>query len=113
MPDTVQDAHRQLTYNLLIIHFCALVYFRRGEVLCASARCGKIHAAMLPIGAYAPRWFMRPQHMDPADAVRAFSALGAERFIAMHWGNFKLTNEHLREPPELLRETWKRETLPR
>jgi L-ascorbate metabolism protein UlaG (beta-lactamase superfamily) len=55
-----------------------------------GARCGEIHAAMLPIGAYAPRWFMRPQHMDPADAVRAFSALGAERFIAMHWGTFKL-----------------------
>ena len=77
-----------------------------------GARCGEIHAAMLPIGAYAPRWFMRPQHMDPADAVRAFTALGAKRFIAMHWGTFKLTDEDLREPPELLRETWKRENLP-
>ena len=67
---------------------------------------------MLPIGGYAPRWFMRPQQMDPADAVRAFSALGAERFIAMHWGTFKLTDEDLREPPALLRETWKRENLP-
>ena len=76
-----------------------------------GARCGEIHAAMLPIGAYAPRWFMRAQHMDPADAVRAFSALSAERFIAMHWGTFKLTDEDLREPPELLRETWKRERL--
>ena len=77
-----------------------------------GARCGEIHAAMLPIGAYAPRWFMRPQHMDPADAVRAFAALGAERFIAMHWGTFKLTDEDLREPPELLREIWKCENLP-
>jgi L-ascorbate metabolism protein UlaG (beta-lactamase superfamily) len=66
---------------------------------------------MLPIGGYAPRWFMRPQQMDPADAVRAFSALGAERFIAMHWGTFKLTDEDLREPPELLREIWKRQNL--
>ncbi|HVB48645.1 MAG TPA: MBL fold metallo-hydrolase, partial [Burkholderiales bacterium] len=59
-------------------------------------RCGAIQAAMLPIGAYAPRWFMRRQHMDPADAVRAFRALGAERFVAMHWGTFKLTDEDLR-----------------
>ena len=76
-----------------------------------GARCGAIDAAMLPIGAYAPRWFMRSQHMDPADAVRAFTALGATRFIAMHWGTFKLTDEDLREPPELLREVWQRANL--
>jgi L-ascorbate metabolism protein UlaG (beta-lactamase superfamily) len=74
-----------------------------------GARCGAIDAAMLPIGAYAPRWFMRQQHMDPDDAVRAFAALGAKRFVAMHWGTFKLTDEDLREPPQLLREIWKRE----
>ncbi|MBP9033972.1 MAG: MBL fold metallo-hydrolase [Pseudomonadales bacterium] len=72
-------------------------------------RCGEIHAAMLPIGAYAPRWFMREQHMDPEDAVKAFAALGAARFVAMHWGTFKLTDEDLREPPQLLREIWQRE----
>ncbi|MGB8328489.1 MAG: MBL fold metallo-hydrolase [Polyangiales bacterium] len=74
-------------------------------------RCGQIHASMLPIGAYAPRWFMRSQHMNPEDAVRAFSALGASRFVAMHWGTFKLTDEHLAEPPELLREAWERAGL--
>jgi L-ascorbate metabolism protein UlaG (beta-lactamase superfamily) len=76
-------------------------------------RCGPIEAATLPIGAYAPRWFMRRQHMDPADAVRAFRALGAARFVAMHWGTFKLTDEPLGEPPRLLRETWERENMPR
>jgi L-ascorbate metabolism protein UlaG (beta-lactamase superfamily) len=74
-------------------------------------RCGPIDAAMLPIGAYAPRWFMRRQHMDPADAVRAFRALGARRFVAMHWGTFKLTDEDLLEPPQLLREVWQRENM--
>jgi L-ascorbate metabolism protein UlaG (beta-lactamase superfamily) len=69
-------------------------------------RMGSIDAAMLPIGAYAPRWFMQPQHMNPEDAVRAFQALGAKRFVAMHWGTFKLTDEDLREPPELLRTLW-------
>ncbi|HVC10531.1 MAG TPA: MBL fold metallo-hydrolase, partial [Burkholderiales bacterium] len=62
-------------------------------------------------GAYAPRWFMRRQHMDPADAVRAFRALGAERFVAMHWGTFKLTDEDLREPPLLLGQAWRRANL--
>ena len=76
-----------------------------------GARCGAIDAAMLPIGAYAPRWFMRSQHMDPADAMRAFAALGAARFVAMHWGTFKLTDEDLREPPALLRECWRRANL--
>ena len=75
-------------------------------------RCGAIDAAMLPIGAYAPRWFMQRQHMDPADALRAFRALGATRFVAMHWGTFKLTDEDLREPPELLQQLWQRERLP-
>lgn len=75
-------------------------------------RCGPIDVAMLPIGAYAPRWFMRHQHMDPDDAVRAFQALGARRFMAMHWGTFKLTDEDLREPPQRLREAWEREGLP-
>jgi len=77
-----------------------------------GARCGPIDAAMLPIGAYAPRWFMQRQHMDPGDAVRAYAALGAKRFVAMHWGTFKLTDEDLREPPELLRRIWARENLP-
>ena len=54
---------------------------------------------------------MRTQHMDPADAVRAFEALGAAKFVAMHWGTFKLTDEHLAEPPELLREVWARSGL--
>ena len=49
--------------------------------------------------------------MDPADAVRAFPAPRAARFIATHRGIFELTDEDLREPPELLREIWQREHL--
>jgi len=74
-------------------------------------RCGPIEAAMLPIGAYEPRWFMKGQHMNPEDAVRAFQALGASRFVAMHWGTFKLTDEPLLEPPAFLREVWARADL--
>ncbi len=75
-------------------------------------RVGHLAAALLPIGAYAPRWFMKRQHMNPEDAVRAFLALGADQFVAMHWGTFKLTDEPLDEPPELLREVWQRQGLP-
>ena len=75
-------------------------------------RCGEIHAAMLPIGAYAPRWFMRPQHIDPNEAVRACQAVGAKHFVAMHWGSFKLSDEPLDEPPKILRAAWERENLP-
>ncbi len=75
-------------------------------------RLGGIHAAMLPIGAYAPRWFMKPQHINPDEAVDAFAALGAKHLIAMHWGTFKLSDEPLDEPPKLLREAWKHANLP-
>jgi L-ascorbate metabolism protein UlaG (beta-lactamase superfamily) len=69
-------------------------------------RVGPIDAAMLPIGAYDPRWFMRAQHMNPEDAVQAFVDLGAKRFFAMHWGTFKLTDEPLGEPPTFTRDVW-------
>ena len=62
-------------------------------------RAGPIDAAMLPIGAYEPRWFMRAQHMNPDDAVQAWVDLDAARMVAMHWGTFQLTDEPTDEPP--------------
>ena len=62
--------------------------------------------AMLPIGGYAPRWFMEPQHVDPVEAARGFEALGAKNFLAMHWGTYRLTDEAIGEPPERLRAYW-------
>lgn len=75
-------------------------------------RFPKLSAALLPIGAYEPEWFMRRQHMNPEDAINAFAALGAERFFAMHWGTFQLTDEALAEPPALLRGLWSERGLP-
>ncbi len=66
-------------------------------------RLGPIDIALLPIGAYEPEWFMRRQHMNPEDAVRAFRDLKAGRMLAMHWGTYQLTDEWLGEPPEKLR----------
>lgn len=65
-------------------------------------RFGPIDVAMLPIGAYAPRWFMQYQHMDPAQAYRAFRELGADWMLPMHWGTFDLTDEPLDLPPREL-----------
>ncbi|MBN6040145.1 MBL fold metallo-hydrolase [Amycolatopsis sp. 195334CR] len=65
-----------------------------------------IEVAMVPIGAYDPRWFMRPVHLDPAEAVRAFGDLGARRLASMHWGTFVLTREPVVEPYERIRREW-------
>jgi len=72
-----------------------------------------LDAALLPIGAYDPPWFMSRQHMGPEEAVQAFEDLGAARFLAMHWGTFKLTDEPLDEPPRRLDTEWTRRRLPR
>ena len=67
-----------------------------------------LDAALLPIGAYDPAWFMEKQHLNPEQALRAFGALGAGTFLAMHWGTFKLTDEPLDEPPRRLEEERRR-----
>ncbi len=56
-------------------------------------RFGPISVALLPIGAYEPRWFMKDVHMDPEDAVSASTALEAKISIAIHHGTFQLTDE--------------------
>jgi len=71
-----------------------------------------IDAAMLPIGAYDPEWFMLNQHLNPEQAIQAFEDLKARTFLAMHWGTFKLTDEPLDEPPRRLETEWKKRGLP-
>jgi len=61
-------------------------------------RFGGIRLAHLPIGAYEPRWFMEPQHMNPEDAVNALRIIEAEQALGHHWGTFRLTNEGVEEP---------------
>jgi L-ascorbate metabolism protein UlaG (beta-lactamase superfamily) len=61
-------------------------------------RCGVMDLALLPIGSYEPRWFMRDQHMNPDEAVRAHIDLEAELSIATHFGCFQLTDEGIDAP---------------
>ncbi|MEA1830606.1 MBL fold metallo-hydrolase [Methylobacterium durans] len=65
-------------------------------------RFGAPRLATLPIGAYEPRWFMQPQHMNPEDAVEAVRLLGAEQALGHHWGTFRLTDEGVERPLEAL-----------
>jgi L-ascorbate metabolism protein UlaG (beta-lactamase superfamily) len=68
---------------------------------------GPMRLALLPIGSYRPRWFMKTIHMDPADAVSAHKDLQAEQSIAMHWGTFYIADDPLGEPPLYLKKVMK------
>ena len=61
-------------------------------------RVGTVDLALLPIGAYEPRWFMKSVHMNPEEAVRAHIDLGATESIGMHFGTFQLTSEGIDDP---------------
>ena len=86
----------------------ASVYFAGDSGWCPyfaeiGARFPRLDLALLPIGAYEPRWFMRTQHMDPEEAVRAHLAVGARRSLGMHFGTFAgLTDEAIGAPLEAL-----------
>lgn len=93
------------------------VYFAGDSGYCPAfreigARFPNVDVAMLPIGAYEPRWFMRVAHMNPEEAVQSYLDLGARWFVPMHWGTFRLTDEDMREPPERLQRAWQDAVLP-
>jgi len=78
-----------------------------------GSELGPFDVSLLPIGAYEPRWFMEPAHMNPEEAVRAYRDLGGcGAFVAAHWGTFRLTDEPLLEPPARARDEWRSQGLP-
>ena len=70
-----------------------------GEV---RERSGAPRVALIPIGAYEPRWFMAAQHVDPAEAVQIFRDVEAQHALGIHWGTFQLTDEPRDAPPAAL-----------
>jgi L-ascorbate metabolism protein UlaG (beta-lactamase superfamily) len=75
-------------------------------------RLGPIDLALLPIGAYEPRWFMRPIHMNPAEAVQAHLDLEAALSVSMHFGTFQLTTEGIDDPLRALEDACRARNIP-
>jgi L-ascorbate metabolism protein UlaG (beta-lactamase superfamily) len=87
------------------VHFAGDTGYGDGRIFREMRRrVGRPDLALIPIGAYAPRWFMSAQHTDPDEAVKILEDLEAVRAVGIHWGVFQLTDERRDEPPELLRE---------
>ena len=86
---------------LKVIHTGDLGYSRDARDI--GERLGPFDLALIPIGAYAPRWFMKTMHVDVPEALQVRDDLRARRAIGMHWGTFEhLTDEPLDEPPREL-----------
>ncbi len=83
-----------------------------------ARRCGPFDLAMIPVGAYDPRWFMRVVHVDPAEALQLYRDISAPHpdappplMLAIHWGTFRLTNEPMDEPPRRTAALWREAKL--
>ena len=79
----------------------------------ARDRYGPFRLAVLPVGAYEPRWFMSDMHLNPAEAVRAFTVSGAEFALGHHYGTFQLTDEAIDAPVIALGEALDEAKIPR
>ena len=84
------------------------IHFRR-----VAEAHGPLRLAILPIGAYEPRWFMRDQHMNPSDAVKALADCGAAQALAHHHGTFQLTDEAIAAPVTALHAALDEAKIPR
>ena len=86
------------------IYFAADTGFGTGSTFEAiRAQFGPPRLSLLPIGAYEPRWFMHPQHMNPDEAVKAHQLLGSRASLAIHHGTIQLTDEAIDAPVEALK----------
>jgi len=99
----ISDRDRNLWGGFVISGSAGNVYFAGDTGWGAhfaeiGERFAPIRAALLPIGAYLPRWFMQPVHIDPAQAVDAHLALGARTSIPMHYGTFALGDDGIDDP---------------
>jgi L-ascorbate metabolism protein UlaG (beta-lactamase superfamily) len=100
---SVLDRNRSLWCGYMIESAIGLLYFAGDTGFAChfeqiSEHFGPPRLALLPIGAYLPRWFMAPVHMTPADAVHVHRLLGAQTSIAIHHGTFQLADEGLDTP---------------
>jgi L-ascorbate metabolism protein UlaG (beta-lactamase superfamily) len=97
------DRNRALWGGFTLVAGGARIFFAgdtayAGFFRAVRQRLGPIDLALLPIGAYEPRWFMQIVHMNPAEAVQAHLDLEASESVGMHFGTFQMTTEGIDEP---------------
>jgi L-ascorbate metabolism protein UlaG (beta-lactamase superfamily) len=111
------DRNRALWGGFALVAGGSRIFFA-GDTAYASffrdvrERLGSIDLALLPIGAYEPRWFMQSVHMNPAEAVQAHADLEASESVGMHFGTFQMTTEGIDEPLRALEEARRARDIP-
>lgn len=104
---TIGDSKKYLPASFMIECEGKTIYFA-GDTAYGShfkqiaEKFPNIDVALMPIGAYAPRWMMQSTHVDPHEALQAFIDLRAKEFVPIHWGTFRLSTEPLNDPPKVL-----------
>ncbi|MBX6421796.1 MAG: MBL fold metallo-hydrolase [Nevskia sp.] len=103
----LRDRNATLWCGMVFEHAGAKVFFAGDtgysrDFADIAARFAPFDLALIPIGAYEPRGFMAPVHVNPEEAVRIHQELGSRLSVAMHWGTFRLTLEPMDEPPRRL-----------
>ncbi|MDF3025688.1 MAG: hypothetical protein K0R10_3049, partial [Alphaproteobacteria bacterium] len=78
----------------------------------AREKFGDFRFAMIPIGAYEPRWFMHYSHCDPQEAVKAYEALGRPLSMGIHFNTFRLSDEGYDDPAAELLAALKEKNIP-
>jgi L-ascorbate metabolism protein UlaG (beta-lactamase superfamily) len=108
---TLNDTNKSLWGAFLVEGEMGAIYFGADTGFGTGAtfrqvqeRFGSPRLSLLPIGAYEPRWFMAPQHMNPQEAVRAHQLLGSKTSLAIHHGTVQLTDEAIDAPIQALDE---------
>jgi L-ascorbate metabolism protein UlaG (beta-lactamase superfamily) len=115
---TLFDANRALWGAFVIktpggvIYFAGDTGYGEGQTFRdVRNRFGPPRLSLLPIGAYEPRWFMKPQHMNPDEAVQAHLDLGSQTSLAIHHGTVQLTDEAIDAPVKALSEAMSSRSL--
>ncbi|OFW20253.1 MAG: hypothetical protein A3G21_26675 [Acidobacteria bacterium RIFCSPLOWO2_12_FULL_66_21] len=114
---TPLDRNRALWGGFMLVAGGARIFFAADTAYApffrdVRQRLGPIDLALLPIGAYEPRWFMQAVHMNPAEAVQAHLDLEAAESIGMHFGTFQLTTEGVDDPLRALEDALRAENVP-
>ena len=118
-----RDRNRTL-WGGFVLEIAGRRYYFAGDTalhpeFAAIGEMGPFDLVMMPVGAYDPRWFMSIVHVNPEEAVRAYTEIVSSRpaaplpvMLGIHWGTFRLTDEPMDEPPRRTREAWRAASLP-